>query len=107
MTGAMAIVLHEAGHLLAALWLGVGVKRMGISWKGVYIVRESGGPVSNMFITLAGPLVNFLLAAMWQGSHEFVVVNWIFGMSNLLPIAGSDGQRAWAQLARGTRRNVV
>jgi Zn-dependent protease len=103
--GLIAIVTHEAGHIAAAVVLGIGVKRIGISWKGVYIVRETAGPVPNMLVTLAGPLANLLLAAAWQGSHEFVILNWIFAVSNLLPLKGSDGSRIWAQLTRGTRRN--
>jgi len=60
-----------------------------------------------MITTLAGPFVNLLLAAVaWPVSHEFAVVNLIFGISNLVPYAGSDGQRALAQLARWPDRSL-
>ena len=38
-----AIALHEFAHVIAALCLGVKVKRFGLCWRGVYIVREAGG----------------------------------------------------------------
>jgi len=39
-----AIALHESSHIAAAKLLGLHVKRLGISWRGPYIVRESGTP---------------------------------------------------------------
>jgi len=98
--GLMVIIVHEAAHLAAAFSLGIQVKRIGISWKGVYIVREPGPPVANIITTLAGCSANLFVALAWPGSHQFAVVNLIFGLSNLLPIAGSDGQRAWIQIAK-------
>ena len=79
---------------------GINVKRIGISGKGMYIVRESGPPVPNLFITLAGPLANLLVACAWPVSRQLAVVNLIFGLTNLLPIAGSDGTRAAVLLKR-------
>jgi Zn-dependent protease len=96
--GLLVILLHEAAHLVAARAFGIHIKRIGVSWKGVYIVRECGTPLGNMVTTLAGPLVNLLLAAAWPVSHRFAVVNLIFGVVNLVPFAGSDGQRAVTQL---------
>lgn len=101
------IFLHEAAHIAAALWLGINVKRVGVSWKGAYIVREAGPPLANIMTTLAGPFVNLLLAATWPANHRFAVVNLIFGVSNLLPIWGSDGQRALAQITKGYRARTV
>ena len=82
---------------------GINVKRIGISGKGMYIVRESGPPVPNLFITLAGPLANLLTACAWPISHELALVNLIFGLTNLLPIPGSDGTRALI-LLKGLRQ---
>ncbi len=94
------VFLHEAAHVAAALALGINVKGFGVSWKGVYIVRESGSPLQNLITTLAGPFLNLLLAAAWPGPHNFAFLNLLFGVCNLLPIAGSDGQRAWGQLTQ-------
>lgn len=98
--GLLVIALHEAAHLAAARSLGIHIKRIGVSWKGPYIVRERGTPLGNMITTLAGPFLNLLLAAAWPVSHEFAVINLIFGISNLVPLGGTDGQRALTQMTR-------
>jgi len=96
----LVIALHEAGHLAAAYALGINVKRIGVSWKGVYIVREPGPPAANLITTLAGSFGNILLAAAFPQFHQFATMSVVFGLCNLLPISGSDGQRAWHQLTR-------
>jgi Zn-dependent protease len=103
----LVILLHEAAHLTAALALGIKVKRIGVSWKGIYIVREAGPPLGNMITTLAGPLFNLLLAFAWPASHVFTWLNLIFGLTNLMPISGSDGQRALTLLAREFRLRAI
>lgn len=55
-----AIALHESGHIAAAKSLGLHVKRLGISWRGPYIVRESGTGQQNIVVSAAGPLANVL-----------------------------------------------
>jgi stage IV sporulation protein FB len=96
------MVLHEVGHLATARALGIRVKRVGISWKGMYVVRETGPTAANLITTLAGPLFNLSLAVAWPLSHEFAWVNVAFAIGNLLPIEGSDGQRALALVTKGT-----
>jgi membrane-associated protease RseP (regulator of RpoE activity) len=39
------VVLHELAHVAVARSLGSKVKRVGICFKGAYIVRESGPPL--------------------------------------------------------------
>ena len=95
----LALFLHEGGHILAAWSLGVKVKRVGISHKGMYIVRECGSPSHNLSIALAGPLLNLLLAGCFRRTAPiFAVLNLGMGLSNLIPAAGSDGQHAWKLL---------
>jgi len=43
--GAPRTVAIANGTLAAAIALGVRVKRVGISWRGPYIVREQGQPL--------------------------------------------------------------
>jgi len=100
-----SMLLHEAGHVAAALFFGITVRRMGWSRKGMYIVRESGPPVANLMVTLAGPFANLLMACAWPVSRPFAVINLIFGLTNLLPITGSDGARA-ILLLTGLRRQA-
>jgi Zn-dependent protease len=95
----IALVAHEAAHILMASVLSVRVKRVGISWRGPYIVRESGSPMVNACIALAGPGINLLLAFWFYSSDPlFGQINLVLGASNLLPIKGLDGWRAWNAL---------
>lgn len=103
----LVLLLHEAGHLIAAFALGIHVKRVGISWKGMYIVREPGPPLANMMTTLGGPLLNVLLAMASPLPHEFSMMNLIFGVANMIPLAGSDGQRAVVLLTRHSRQRAA
>jgi Zn-dependent protease len=95
------VVLHELGHLAAAFSLGIPVKRVGVTWKGMYIVRETGPAMANLITTLAGPLLNLALAIAWPVSREFALANMVFAIGNLLPLQGSDGLRALALLSKG------
>jgi Zn-dependent protease len=67
-----ALAIHEAGHCLAAVALGVRVKRIGFGWLGPYVVREAGTPRQNLAITLAGPLANLLTAWAVTGSLSLI-----------------------------------
>jgi Zn-dependent protease len=92
--GLAAMLLHETAHLLAALALGVRVKKVGLKWnKGIYTVRETGPLGKNILIAFAGPLINILLASLWEWSPSFGLANFCYAFANLLPIDGSDGSR--------------
>lgn len=85
----MVIVLHEAGHLLAARLLGAEIKAIRLT-----SIRHSAlSPGRNLVIALAGPLANLLFAIFcW---HLFGLYNLVFGLANLLPFSHSDGRQAW------------
>jgi Zn-dependent protease len=91
--GIVAMLLHELGHLVAAIAVGVKIKTIGLRWRGLYTVREAGPPAKNMLVSLAGPLVNLALIASWPWSHKFGLANLCFTFFNLLPMEGSDGDR--------------
>ena len=90
----LSLSVHEAGHLIAARYFGVKVKKIGICWRGVYIVREAGPLPDNLVITLAGPITNLLLVGLWHWFPLFAIVNLVTAVSNLLPLKGADGDRA-------------
>ncbi|MGA8041903.1 MAG: M50 family metallopeptidase [Terracidiphilus sp.] len=91
--GVLVMMLHEMGHLMAAFVLGLRVRGVGINWKGLYMVRETGPLGSNLLVSLAGPVANLLLALLWYRAALFSLANLCFGLVNLLPIQGSDGDR--------------
>jgi Zn-dependent protease len=91
-----ALLVHESAHLAAAYLTGVRVKRVGLSWKGPYVVREPGTPMQNTFISLAGPGINLILCALcWRSLGMFAWVNGLLGILNLLPVPASDGLRVY------------
>ena len=97
--GVSAVALHELSHVAMARMQGLKVKRVGVKWKGPYIVREAGTPEQNLRVCLAGPAANLLFAFMCSRvAPVFAFCNLVLGAYNLLPIPGSDGLRAWRLL---------
>ena len=107
--GIIAMLLHECGHLAAALALGLRVKNIGMKWnKGLYTVREQGSPYQNLLISLAGPFVNLLLIGAAPWIPQFGLANFCYALANMLPIDGSDGFRVaacWRQIRQGQLAN--
>ena len=94
----IAVAMHEGAHAATAALLGIKVKRVGINWRGPYIVRETGSVGQNLTITLAGPLMNLSLLLLWIPFPVFGMVNLVLAVTNLLPFKSSDGARAFACL---------
>jgi len=92
--GLLAMAIHECGHLLAAGVLRLRIKSVALRWKGLCTVREAGSPMKNLLVSLAGPLVNLALISTWSVSPTFGIANLCFAFFNILPIEGSDGDRA-------------
>ena len=84
--GLTAMVLHEFGHLVTSLMVGVKVKSVGLCMKGMYIVREAGTPAKNLVVSLAGPLTNVaLILIFWHKSETFALANCAWRSAILLP----------------------
>ena len=100
--GIIAMLLHECGHLIAALILGVQIKNVGMKWnKGLYTVREQGTPLQNLLVAAAGPFTNILFIAVGPWIPLLGLANLCYALANTLPIEGSDGYRVascWRQL---------
>lgn len=106
--GLMAMVLHEFGHIATSLMLGIKVKTIGLCMKGMYVVREAGSPGKNFFISLAGPLTNVaLILLFWGHSPKFVLANVCLAFFNLVPLKGSDGDRALTCLAQMQKESAA
>jgi Zn-dependent protease len=108
--GLSAMVLHEFGHLVTSLMVGVKVKSVGLCMKGMYVVREAGTPAKNLLVSLAGPLTNVaLILLFWHASETFVLANLCLAICNLAPVKGSDGDRAlfcWEELQKESSLSV-
>ncbi|MGB6973885.1 MAG: M50 family metallopeptidase [Terracidiphilus sp.] len=99
--GVLALGLHEAGHALAAVAVGVRVKGIGLNWKGLYLRREAGTPGRNLVISAAGPMTNLLLVVLWAWWPVFGLANACYVLFNVLPLPGADGERVlrcWLQM---------
>jgi hypothetical protein len=67
--GVIAMLLHEGGHLFAALVLGLRIKSVGMKWnKGLYTIREQGTPLQNL---LVAPRRRISSSTLW--TREFLL----------------------------------
>lgn len=106
------VVLHEFGHSFTAMHFGIGVRRILLMPIGGMAEFESipRQPSRELLITLAGPAVNFVIAAaLWcvirtfdsevpyysvRGAvYQLFVANLYMGCFNLLPAFPMDGGR--------------
>ncbi len=85
--------LHEMGHLLAMIGFSVKPKSITLRLFDIVIVADSDRAIiSDIVITLSGPLMNFMSAlAFYCYSHELFIINLFVGCFNLLPIETFDG----------------
>jgi Zn-dependent protease len=91
----VVVGLHEMAHIAMASSLGVRVHQVGLSWKGPFIRRAPGTDAQNLAITLAGPVINLLLALVFSRIYPgFALNNLVLGIINSLPFPSSDGSRA-------------
>lgn len=111
--GAVAAILHEAGHLICMQWLGVPAIRVKFGLFGLEILEEkrSGEAyTADIFIALAGPFANlvvFLLLLPFQLffpsplCFRLLSVNAVLAAFHLLPVEPLDGGQAlYAALCR-------
>jgi Zn-dependent protease len=98
----LSAIIHEAAHVAIAWMHGVKIKRVGISWRGPFIVREQGELTADARIAIAGPVANLLQGfACWHQAPLFAQINLILGGYNLLPfIPRNDGRHAWDAVRR-------
>ena len=94
------MALHEAAHALAAESLGLPVRRLIFSWRGIGVVRAAGRPWQNFLVALAGPAMSLALAfVVWPWVPRVALGNLaLAAMCLLQPNPKSDGSRALAAL---------
>ncbi|RME28125.1 MAG: Zn-dependent protease [Deltaproteobacteria bacterium] len=97
------VVLHELGHALAGRLFGIRTRDITLyPFGGVARMElEQLAPLPEVVVAVAGPLVNFTLAAVaWMahlgglpGMEKWMVLNLVLGSFNLLPAFPMDGGR--------------
>lgn len=92
-------LIHEIGHLIAGLLLGLKVKNITIMPFGVSVNFEDYSNkyiIKKIIIATAGPLVNLVIVilGMYNNWNEDVIyANALIGMFNLIPLYPLDGGR--------------
>ena len=105
-----AVVLHESGHITAAVLLGAGTPMLRGEVGGLLLASPRPlGRGGEAVVAMAGPLANLLCAivtlGLWRITGRGVwlftlsVVNLLTALCNLLPLRGSDGGRLLRLLA--------
>ncbi len=101
----LTLLIHEAGHLAAAMIMRMGVSYIGILPFGIAIrlKNEHTRPTKQrILVAAAGPAASFLgslaviLGKKWLGEQAFSFLfcaNFCLGLFNLLPISSFDGGR--------------
>jgi membrane-associated protease RseP (regulator of RpoE activity) len=130
---ALAMLIHELGHLLAARACGVPATELGLGWGRRVASFKFGGvefklhalPVgayvrldveelqrkrlsSQVFVLLAGILVNLCAAELARGTW-FGTMNFLLAATNLLPLYQQDGWKCGMVLLRAAlkRRSAL
>jgi Zn-dependent protease len=93
-----SLLLHEVGHMLAAIMLGIPVREFGLCLSGAYNRRAcSGRRRDEILISAAGPLVNLCLVLpllfLPVIGAKLALCNLLLCVVNLLPLPSSDGLR--------------
>lgn len=92
------ILLHELGHAITGITLGLKIKKVNVNVFGLSIEFENYGKerINNkIIIDLSGPIINLIAftIAMILKKEEIAYINIILAIINLLPIYPLDGGR--------------
>lgn len=98
----LSAALHELAHILMAMALGLGIRKLELTWTGARLTTdETTNYFSDVLLCLSGPLVNLALAFRTDNAL-FAGTNLLLALLNLMPIRGLDGGNAlYAALAWG------
>ena len=107
----LVIFIHELGHYYVAKYCGYKLSKFSLSPYGVSLsyYGQTLEQKDEIYIALAGPVVNLVVAlitvAFWWMfptfylvSYNFVKVNLIIALTNLLPAFPLDGGRVFVSL---------
>lgn len=103
--GIIHVVIHELGHILAALAVGSRIKAVGVNWRGPYVRRApASSPIRNVIVALSGPFANLLTCLLMIAlniPHAWIA--FFIGWVNLLPLPCSDLSNALKYIRQETQ----
>tara|TARA_Y100000310_G_scaffold42493_1_gene39794 strand:+ start:553 stop:1167 length:615 start_codon:yes stop_codon:yes gene_type:complete len=98
-----SVLLHEIGHVAVAKHFGINTRSITLHILGglAAIEKEPEDPTEEIYIALAGPLVNLVLLTLSMpfvflkvpGFYELALINFVMGIFNLVPAFPMDGGR--------------
>lgn len=99
------ILLHELGHLVTGITIGLKVKKINIHISGLSVEFENYWKQRNankIVVDIAGPLINIiaLVIAIIIKQEEIAYINLLLAIVNLLPIYPLDGGQILRTLLR-------
>lgn len=124
----IALLLHEAGHCVAAYACRVTVSEFGVGWggrlcgfriRGVdYVIRvwPMGAyvrldlnelqmrPLSQQVLVLSAGIIANLIAGAATGGTRFSLMNFLLAATNILPLYQQDGWKCGIVILRGIFR---
>jgi Zn-dependent protease len=109
---AASLLLHEVGHMMAAIMLRVPVREFGLCLRGAYNRRAyASRRRDEILISAAGPLMNLFLVlpllALPVIGPKIALCNLWLCVVNLLPIPSSDGSRILRTMWPSIKANRV
>ncbi len=87
------IIFHELSHMFVASLFGIKTNKINIHISGLSINlnNRNSGELKWLFIFLAGPIANVILAVLFKSVSLVYTVNLVLAIINLVPIYPLDG----------------
>lgn len=87
-----ALAVHEGGHLLSAVLLGLGRPSLSLSATGIRLLYpRRGGLIPSLVLCLSGSFFGLLAAAIPFFSEDFRILSTGLSLINIIPLSCLDG----------------
>ena len=103
-----AALIHESGHLLAMMFLGMPITKLRFCGWGLRIKQNTVVSYrQELVVAMAGPLINVIVGTVlslilfWIDSailRIFALSNFLYALLNVLPIPPLDGDKIFGKI---------